>query len=100
MLVAGRVEGDKDAFYKEKVVPALERLFPYLESVVKKSGSGFIAPSGVTWADFFIAESLTTLIGFTPDVAKKYPFAPEYVKRVYDHPKIKSYISSRKQIPL
>ncbi|KAE9553765.1 hypothetical protein FO519_003033 [Halicephalobus sp. NKZ332] len=99
MVLAGRAEGDKDALYKEKFLPALEKTFPYFESIIKKSGSGFIVPSGITWADFFIAENLTTLTNLAPDVAKKYSFVPEYIKRVHEHPKVKSYVSSRKQSP-
>ena len=96
-IAIGFAEGDKDAAYKEKFIPALDRTFSYLEPVVKKSGSGFIAPSGLTWADIAIAEKLNTFIKLAPEVATKYPFAPQYVKRVYEHPKIKSYISSRKE---
>ena len=92
----GRAEGDKDALYKEKFLPALDRTLPYLESLIKNSGSGFIVPSGVTWADFFVTEGLTNLTDLVPEVATKYPFTTEYIKRVHEHPKVKSYISSRK----
>uniref|UniRef100_A0AC34QJ98 GST C-terminal domain-containing protein n=1 Tax=Panagrolaimus sp. JU765 TaxID=591449 RepID=A0AC34QJ98_9BILA len=99
IVTAGRAEGDKDALYKEKFLPALEKTFPYIEQVLKKSGSGFIAPSGLTWVDLFIAEISTTIFNYVPEIATKFPFAAEYQKRVYDHPKIKDYIASRKQTP-
>uniref|UniRef100_A0AC34R6Z5 Glutathione S-transferase n=1 Tax=Panagrolaimus sp. JU765 TaxID=591449 RepID=A0AC34R6Z5_9BILA len=96
IVTAGRAEGDKDALYKEKFLPALEKTFPYIEQVLKKSGSGFIAPSGLTWADLFIVESLTTMLNLAPQVAEKYPFVADYKKRVHEHPKIKDYVASRK----
>uniref|UniRef100_A0AC34QIV0 Glutathione S-transferase n=1 Tax=Panagrolaimus sp. JU765 TaxID=591449 RepID=A0AC34QIV0_9BILA len=83
--LAGNAEGDKDALYKEKFLPALEKTFPYIEQALKKSGSGFIAPSGLTWVDLFIAEAFASLFNLVPDflpaLEKTFPYIEQVLKK-------------------
>uniref|UniRef100_A0AC34RRA4 Glutathione S-transferase n=1 Tax=Panagrolaimus sp. JU765 TaxID=591449 RepID=A0AC34RRA4_9BILA len=98
LVNCGWKEGDKDKLYKEGLVPALDAVFAYVKKQVDKSGSGFIAPSGLTWVDLFIAENVMLYLDGVPDFEKNYPFAVEYQKRVHSYPKIKDYAESRKNV--
>jgi glutathione S-transferase len=49
-VVAGRVEGDREALKASVLIPTLEQYMPIFERLLKESGSGFFAKSGVTWA--------------------------------------------------
>uniref|UniRef100_A0A914Y0T4 glutathione transferase n=1 Tax=Panagrolaimus superbus TaxID=310955 RepID=A0A914Y0T4_9BILA len=56
-VCAGRGQGDKDKLYKETYTPAAEKTFTRLTDIISKTSSGFLVDSGITWGDFFIAES-------------------------------------------
>jgi len=94
-VVAGRAEGNKDELKKTVLIPTLEANMPIYEKLLKESGSGFFAKSGLTWVDFFVAEGFNTMNKLVPDALAKYPFALEFVKKVHSVPQIKDYIAKR-----
>jgi len=96
-VAAGMGEGDKDKLYKETYLPASDRTFKYLQGIVSKSSSGFLADSGLSWGDFLLAESIVTLQNFDSDFGKRFPQMVEYQKRVHNNDKIKDYVAKRTQ---
>uniref|UniRef100_A0A7E4VBZ9 glutathione transferase n=1 Tax=Panagrellus redivivus TaxID=6233 RepID=A0A7E4VBZ9_PANRE len=84
-----------DELYKKDYVPARDTGFKYLEAALAKSKSGFIADSGVTWADFFFAESLVTIQNMDKEFAKLFPKLVAYQKKVHAVPQIKDYVAKR-----
>ncbi|KAH7717128.1 Nagst-1 protein [Aphelenchoides avenae] len=94
-VAAGMAEGDKDKLKKEVFQPAADKYFPLLEKHLSKSKSGFIVPSGVTWADFLIAERLVNTDVAAPGCLKAYPALQKYIEKVHAVPQIKEYVKSR-----
>jgi len=56
---------------KEVFLPAVEKYFYIYEK--KFQDSSFIVPSGLTWADFIVAEYFTTIHNIHPEVMAKFP---------------------------
>uniref|UniRef100_A0A7E4UN18 glutathione transferase n=1 Tax=Panagrellus redivivus TaxID=6233 RepID=A0A7E4UN18_PANRE len=93
---AGLANGNADELYKDVYVPNRDIAFKYLESVLAKSESDFIVDSGVTYADIFIAEHITTLLYLDPSFEKALPQFVDYQQKVFALPQIKDYVASRK----
>lgn len=55
--------------------------------------------SGYTWADFQIADLLTTTENIVPGSINNNAGVKAYIDRVYSIPKIKDYIANRKVTP-
>jgi glutathione S-transferase len=70
--------------------------FPKFVQLLQQSGSGFFAPSGVTYVDFAVAEYLHTRIRYDPDVCGQYPELSAFVERVYALPQLKQHLATRK----
>ncbi|KAI1700930.1 glutathione S-transferase 1 [Ditylenchus destructor] len=100
-VAAGRKEGDKDKLYKEIFVPAAERYFPRLVKLLNESGSGFFAKSGVSWVDFFLANTSLTIKNFAPEMLDKYPELKDHFERVHALPQLQPYFAKydRKDYP-
>lgn len=64
---------------------------------MKESKSGFLAPSGLTWADFVFSELIITLVGLESNVLDKNPEIKEYIEKIKNLPELKEYYSTRKQ---
>ncbi|KAI1708450.1 putative glutathione S-transferase 5 [Ditylenchus destructor] len=90
--------GDKDALRKDVFLPAAEKLFPQYVRLLKESGSGFFAPSGVTYVDFIVGDYLEHWVNeLEPQYMKeKYPELVAYVKKVHAVPEIQKYLKTRK----
>jgi len=95
IVAFGFAQGDKEALFKSKVVPATQKLFAGLEKSLKSSGSGFLVGKSATWADFLIAERLDTFHGFGSHLFDGHPEIEKYVNHVKDLPKIKEWIKKR-----
>lgn len=91
----GRAEGNKDELFKTVFTAAIAKHFPVLEKILKESGSGFFAKSGVSWVDFHIASFTETLEGLGPDVVKNYKELLKHKEKVYALPQLKKYLESR-----
>ena len=97
LVKIGREQGDLEKLKKETFVPKLETAMTKLGSIIKSSGSGFLFKSGLTYADFVLAELVYSLLQFEKDEVSKYNEVVEHQKKVYALPKIKEYVSKRKQ---
>ena len=93
-VAMGFVQGDKEDLYQKALLPAVEKHFPVLVNLLKKSGSGFFGRS-VSWVDFMIAEGLYTFHCMEPKIFENYPELIEHLNRVHSLPEIKEYVEAR-----
>uniref|UniRef100_A0A915CSF2 glutathione transferase n=1 Tax=Ditylenchus dipsaci TaxID=166011 RepID=A0A915CSF2_9BILA len=97
LVAIGFKEGNKEALYKEKMVPAVEKHFPVFDRILSKAGSGFFGRSGISWVDFFIADFLTTVMKYGSDsLVNKYSHMKSFYERVHSLPPLKQYFKNRK----
>ena len=82
---------------KQAFLESVDKLFPTYVKLLKESGSGFFAKSGVSWADFLVANYLLSIRINEPEVLKKYQDLEEFVDRVHALPQIKEYVEKRTQ---
>lgn len=75
----------------------MEKYFPIYEKKFAGSTSGFVAPSGLTYVDFMVAEFFTTIYNVHPEVLARYPSAEKHRQRVHSDPRVKKYVEGRKQ---
>uniref|UniRef100_A0A0K0FSK0 glutathione transferase n=1 Tax=Strongyloides venezuelensis TaxID=75913 RepID=A0A0K0FSK0_STRVS len=94
-IVLGYREGDKDAEWKNGVVPAVEQYFPVITNWLKNAGNGYLTKAGLSWIDFYAAERLGNVVNKCKEIAEKYPEIKSYVDGVYSLPSVKDYIASR-----
>ncbi|KAI1693843.1 protein kinase domain-containing protein [Ditylenchus destructor] len=89
---------DAAALRKDVFLPAAARIFPQYIKQLKESKSGFLAPSGLTYVDFIVADYLEYWVSkMEPQFMKEnYPEIGAYVNKVYSVPQIKDYIKNRK----
>jgi len=95
LTAVGFAEGEKDALYKEKFVPAAEKYFPLYKKYLKEAGNGFFFKSGATWVDFYLAEFNFTLNNFIPDFFTSHPEFKQHVDKVHALPQLQNYLKSR-----
>jgi len=94
--VLGYREGNTEQLRKDVYVPGIERILGLYERLLKESGSGFFAPSGLTFVDFMVADYLNTFVErCEPDMLKNHPELAAFVKRVHSLPQLQSHIASR-----
>lgn len=86
---------DKVKLHDEVFKPAMEKYCPILEKLIEESGSGFFAKSGVSWADFFMANIYETNMEMSPDVMGKFTELKKHMERVYALPQLKEYLDKR-----
>uniref|UniRef100_A0A914CFS0 glutathione transferase n=1 Tax=Acrobeloides nanus TaxID=290746 RepID=A0A914CFS0_9BILA len=94
-IIMGHSKDNKDEVYKTVFKPTLEKNLPILEKLLKDSGSGFFAKSGVSWVDFHVASYIETLEGLGPDVVANYKEITKHKAKVYALPQLKKYLDSR-----
>lgn len=93
-----QIEGVQEKFYHETFLPGLKRQLPIYERLLEKSGSGYLAKSGITYVDFFIADFLHTLEKLEPKLFSEYPKLHAFVERVYSSNKaVREYVKKRKE---
>jgi hypothetical protein len=73
----------------------VSNLFPKFVKLLQQSGSGFFAPSGLTYVDFVVAEYFQTLRQNNREFYN-YPELNAFVERVYALPQLKKYLAYRK----
>uniref|UniRef100_A0A0K0FSJ8 glutathione transferase n=1 Tax=Strongyloides venezuelensis TaxID=75913 RepID=A0A0K0FSJ8_STRVS len=95
VILLGFMQGDKDAEWKNKVLPAVDTYFPVITNWLKNAGNGYLTKAGLSWVDFFAAEKLGNVVNYCNKVAEKYPEIKSYVDRVYSLPAIKDHVASR-----
>ena len=94
----GFIEGDTYKLGVELYGPAMEEAFMYIKKVIDESKSGFVAPSGLTWVDFWIAEYVVMNREIDHDFAAWWFWTGEYVNRVHGDPRIKDYVRARRGV--
>uniref|UniRef100_A0A7E4UUW3 glutathione transferase n=1 Tax=Panagrellus redivivus TaxID=6233 RepID=A0A7E4UUW3_PANRE len=94
-VARGLQEGDRIELFRDLYVPNRDVLMAYITKQMQKSKSGFLLNSGVSWADFFLAETFETLSLVDEDFNTRYPGAAVYKRRVFNLPNLKEYIDSR-----
>lgn len=97
LVKLGREQGDLEKLKKEVFLPKIENAMTRLTSIIKGSGNGFLFKSGLTYADFSLAEFVYSMLQREKDEISKYSVIIEHQKKVYGLPKIKEYISKRKE---
>uniref|UniRef100_A0A914CUF9 glutathione transferase n=1 Tax=Acrobeloides nanus TaxID=290746 RepID=A0A914CUF9_9BILA len=88
-------EGDKDELHNTVFKTSMEKNMPVLEKLLKESGSGFFAKSGVSWVDFYIASFIETFERLIPSVMSVYKDLLKHKETVYALPQLKKYLESR-----
>jgi len=89
--------GDQPTLFKDVFQPGVKNNFPMYEKMLACSKSGFFAPSGLTFVDFIIADYFFTLNKLEPDTMAGYSTLVEFMNRVLGLPKLKNYVSTRKE---
>ncbi|KAK0423122.1 hypothetical protein QR680_007983 [Steinernema hermaphroditum] len=95
-VLLGMKEGNKDEYFRDVVLPALDKQAPLVESIIEKNGHKLLFGDKVTWVDVVAAEFFSRFIDFgAPDGLKKYPHIEGLVKKVHSIPAIKEHIEKR-----
>uniref|UniRef100_A0A914VLS1 glutathione transferase n=1 Tax=Plectus sambesii TaxID=2011161 RepID=A0A914VLS1_9BILA len=96
VIVVGYVEGDKDAKFKEVVVPVLNNYGTIFERTLKENGTGWLVGDSITWVDFFAAEFFDKIITYgDPTALDQFPLVKKHKENVYAIPNVKKYIDQR-----
>ncbi|KAI6214492.1 Glutathione S-transferase-1 [Aphelenchoides besseyi] len=89
----------KERLRKEQFLPAIATYLPQLEEIIRSSGSGFFAKSGLTWVDFYVSESIRTIKGIEGEALKSYPLILNHNSKFYEMPELKAYLDKRGPVP-
>uniref|UniRef100_A0A0M3HSZ2 glutathione transferase n=1 Tax=Ascaris lumbricoides TaxID=6252 RepID=A0A0M3HSZ2_ASCLU len=95
LILGGHKKGDKDAIYKETVVPARNKYLVALEKFLAKSGSGFLVGKSLTWVDLIVTEYIATWDSINPTFLHGHPKVKKYVQSIRALPNIKKWIEER-----
>ncbi|KAI1713290.1 shK domain-like domain-containing protein [Ditylenchus destructor] len=74
--------------------------FPFYQRVLTESASGFFIPSGVSWADFVIADFYETFRSVHPQIWARYPYMESHRASVYSLTELQDYLMSRPNTPI
>jgi len=77
-------------------LPGTERLYPIFVKLLSQSSSGFFVSSGLTYVDLVLAEYFDLTRKLEPEVVGKYKELNDFIDKVYAVPKLKAYLSTRK----
>ncbi|KAI1705486.1 mitochondrial carrier protein domain-containing protein [Ditylenchus destructor] len=83
-----------------KVENITRDFFPFYQRVLTESGSGFFIPSGVSWADFVIADFYETFRSVHPQIWARYPYMEAHRALVYGLTELQDYLKSRPNTPI
>lgn len=93
----GYREGNLEQLRRDVFVPGVQQRFPLYVKLLAESGSGFFAPSGLTFVDFAIADYFRTIQIAEPELLKEYPELVKHLEKVYALTELKQYLSTRKE---
>ncbi|KAI6186057.1 hypothetical protein M3Y98_00091500 [Aphelenchoides besseyi] len=91
-VAAGVLQGDKDKLHNDTFLPAINEYGPKLEGVLDKVGSGWFAPSGVTWVDFYIAGIIKSYMNLDMATMNNYKKLQKHSERVFKLKKLRKYV--------
>ncbi|VDK26131.1 unnamed protein product [Anisakis simplex] len=95
LIMTGFTKGDKDAIYKDVVVPARNKYLVALERFLAKAESGFLVGKSLTWIDLVISEDLATWDQINPTFLHGHPKLKKYIQAIRALPKVKEWIEKR-----
>lgn len=74
-VLLGMIQANKEQFFKENVLPDVEKYAPIVEKFLLENGNnGLLLGDRETWVDVFAAESFSKLIDYgSPDALDAYP---------------------------
>ncbi|EFP04973.1 hypothetical protein GCK72_023471 [Caenorhabditis remanei] len=100
-VLLGMIQANKEQFFKEKVLPDIEKYAPLIEKFLLENGNnGLLLGDRETWVDVFAAESFSKVIDYgSPDALDAYPHILALINRIFNHPNIKKYVAGRKSTP-
>nr|UOU03293.1 glutathione S-transferase sigma 3-2 [Brachionus rubens] len=78
--------------FQNEVVPAHMKLY---DSRLAESKSGFLFPSGMTWADLYLFGILEYLNDAKEQIYQNFPFLKVMEEKVRNHSKIAAYLAKR-----
>jgi glutathione S-transferase len=83
--------------YNETFLPAIKKYFYYLEKYASQGRprDGFFFSSGVTYADFSVANIVELIKSLHPDILSEYRNVNAIIQRVFSIPQLQPYLSSR-----
>ncbi|OQV22675.1 putative Glutathione S-transferase 1 [Hypsibius exemplaris] len=89
----------KAQIQEEYLANELEDHLEVLQAHLTSYGKGkYFAPSGVTFADFWIANLLYSIEERLPTALDQHPVLKEYVQRIHNLPGIREWVATRPQI--
>ncbi|CAD6195769.1 unnamed protein product [Caenorhabditis auriculariae] len=91
----GFEQGDVEEAKNRALIPARDKFLPLLTKFLRKSNSGFLVDSGLTYADLIIVDNMTSIIGWYPEYLQNYPEIQAWYEKVVNVPAIKSEIENR-----
>ncbi|PAV74290.1 hypothetical protein WR25_24830 [Diploscapter pachys] len=90
----------KEKAKTEVLLPARDKFFGFLKNLLNKNKNGFLVEGGVTYADLFIVDNMTSLVGWVPEYFEGHPEIEAYYKRVQDFPQLKAWLAKRPNDPI
>jgi glutathione S-transferase len=85
----------REKTFNESFLPAINKYSPMLIELLGKTKSKFFMESGVTVADFYVAEFSDTLCNFYSDFEKRFPQLIQHSKDVHSLPELQKYLNER-----
>jgi len=81
--------------FQESFMPAVEKYAPKLEELLQNTKKGWLMSSGITYADFVIAELTDTIQNFYNLYKVRFPLLAQHSERVHQLPELQEYLRSR-----
>ncbi|KAI6232874.1 Cytosolic glutathione S-transferase 2B [Aphelenchoides fujianensis] len=86
---------DTAKLHQEVFLPAARKALAVYDELVKWSSFGFVLESGISYADFVIAEHLHSIFLMEPSFADQFPALALYKKKIHGLPQIADYVKRR-----
>ncbi|KAI6197566.1 CRE-GST-13 protein [Aphelenchoides besseyi] len=89
---------DNEELFYSSFVPSAQKALPFYEQVVEEANEhgGFVLSSGLSYADFVVAEHVTTLFKLGPQFKDDHPNLIAFAKKIYAvSPGVERYVAQR-----
>jgi len=84
----------KKQIYQQVIDEFVKPRLKMVDDRIAKSSSGFVAGNKVTWCDFAVYNTLTTIRDFLKVSLSAYPHLEKYLHKIDELPKIKEWYAS------
>ncbi|KAI6219545.1 Glutathione S-transferase protein [Aphelenchoides fujianensis] len=95
LVILGMSNEDKDKLHEEVFLPVAKRSLEFYKPLINNSKKGYLLESGISYADFVVAEHLNTIFQLDSGLKTKYPDLHIYMESIHSLPQIQSYVKSR-----